>query len=132
MVDELAGAEGARTGLLGLMCHLAARPGHAELHQSTALRGASQKGYCFMQRRGSVSPRIPPIRSRRGPRRGHPAKFHADKDYDHGHLHRRYKRKVERFIAFVRTAAALKDTAHACCPRPGGWQTLQFDHGPPS
>ncbi|MGW5652573.1 hypothetical protein [Streptomyces humi] len=23
----------------------------------------------------------------------------------------------------------LKDTVHAWCPRPGGWQTLQFDHG---
>ncbi|MER7927388.1 hypothetical protein ABTY96_30305 [Streptomyces sp. NPDC096057] len=23
----------------------------------------------------------------------------------------------------------LKDTVHAWCPRPGGWQTLRFDHG---
>jgi hypothetical protein len=31
---------------------------------------------------------IPPIRSRRGPRRRRPAKLHADKGYDHGHLRR--------------------------------------------
>ncbi len=29
---------------------------------------------------------IPPIRSRRGPRRRRPAKLHADKGYDYGHL----------------------------------------------
>jgi transposase len=29
---------------------------------------------------------IPPIRSRRGPRRRRPAKLHADKAYDHAHL----------------------------------------------
>jgi transposase len=29
---------------------------------------------------------IPPIRSRRGPRRRRPAKFYADKAYDHAHL----------------------------------------------
>ncbi|OKJ72773.1 transposase [Streptomyces sp. CB02460] len=31
---------------------------------------------------------IPPIRSRRGPRRQKPAKLHADKGYDYGHLRR--------------------------------------------
>ncbi|AJF69418.1 transposase [Streptomyces vietnamensis] len=31
---------------------------------------------------------IPPIRSRRGPRRRRPAKLHADKGYDHDHLRR--------------------------------------------
>ncbi|KWW98591.1 Transposase IS4 family protein [Carbonactinospora thermoautotrophica] len=31
---------------------------------------------------------IPPIRSRRGPRRRRPAKLHADKAYDHPHLRR--------------------------------------------
>ena len=31
---------------------------------------------------------IPPIRSRRGPRRRHPAKLHADKGYDYHHLRR--------------------------------------------
>jgi IS5 family transposase len=31
---------------------------------------------------------IPPIRSRRGPRRRRPAKLHADKGYDYGHLRR--------------------------------------------
>lgn len=35
---------------------------------------------------------IPPIRSRRGPRRRRPAKLHADKGYDHDHL-RRWLRK---------------------------------------
>jgi hypothetical protein len=29
---------------------------------------------------------IPPIRSRRGPRRRRPAKLHADKAYDYAHL----------------------------------------------
>lgn len=32
---------------------------------------------------------IPPIRSRRGPRRRRPAKLHADKGYDFNHLRRR-------------------------------------------
>lgn len=31
---------------------------------------------------------IPPIRSRRGPRRRHPAKLHADKGYDYDHARR--------------------------------------------
>ncbi|MFI8643065.1 transposase, partial [Streptomyces chartreusis] len=31
---------------------------------------------------------IPPIRSRRGPRRRRPAKLHADKGYDYPHLRR--------------------------------------------
>ena len=31
---------------------------------------------------------IPPIRSRRGPRRRKPAKLHADKGYDYSHLRR--------------------------------------------
>ena len=31
---------------------------------------------------------IPPIRSRRGPRRRRPAKLHADKGYDYDHLRR--------------------------------------------
>ncbi|MFI9810295.1 hypothetical protein ACIHEJ_39485 [Streptomyces sp. NPDC052301] len=31
---------------------------------------------------------IPPLRSRRGPRRRRPAKLHADKDYDDPHLRR--------------------------------------------
>jgi IS5 family transposase len=31
---------------------------------------------------------IPPIRSRRGPRRRRPAKLHADKGYDYSHLRR--------------------------------------------
>lgn len=35
---------------------------------------------------------IPPIRSRRGPRRRRPAKLHADKGYDYEHL-RRWLRK---------------------------------------
>lgn len=35
---------------------------------------------------------IPPIRSRRGPRRRRPAKLHADKGYDYDHL-RRWLRK---------------------------------------
>jgi IS5 family transposase len=35
---------------------------------------------------------IPPIRSRRGPRRRKPAKLHADKGYDYDHL-RRWLRK---------------------------------------
>ena len=35
---------------------------------------------------------IPPIRSRRGPRRRPPAKLHADKGYDYDHL-RRWLRK---------------------------------------
>jgi IS5 family transposase len=35
---------------------------------------------------------IPPIRSRRGPRRRRPAKLHADKRYDYDHL-RRWLRK---------------------------------------
>jgi transposase len=32
--------------------------------------------------------RIPPIRSRRGPRRRQPAKLHGDKGYDYDHLRR--------------------------------------------
>ncbi len=35
---------------------------------------------------------IPPVRSRRGPRRRRPAKLHADKGYDYDHL-RRWLRK---------------------------------------
>ncbi|MFF4139675.1 transposase, partial [Streptomyces mirabilis] len=35
---------------------------------------------------------IPPIRSRRGPRRRKPAKLHADKGYDYDHV-RRWLRK---------------------------------------
>ncbi|MBZ2410598.1 transposase [Streptomyces sp. L06] len=31
---------------------------------------------------------IPPVRSRRGPRRRRPAKLHADKGYDYRHLRR--------------------------------------------
>jgi transposase len=34
---------------------------------------------------------IPPIRSRRGPRRRQPAKLHADKGYDYDHLRRRLR-----------------------------------------
>jgi transposase len=34
---------------------------------------------------------IPPIRSRRGPRRRRPAKLHADKGYDYDHLRRRLR-----------------------------------------
>lgn len=34
----------------------------------------------------SLARGIPPIRSRRGPRRRHPAKLHADKGYDYDHL----------------------------------------------
>jgi transposase len=35
---------------------------------------------------GATGGGIPPIRSRRGPRRRRPAKLHADKAYDHAHL----------------------------------------------
>ncbi|MCX5103236.1 IS5 family transposase [Streptomyces sp. NBC_00439] len=96
---------------------------------------------------------IPPIRSRRGPRRRRPGRLHADKgyDYDHlrgwlrkrgirhriarkgidysqrlgrhrwvvertvswpagcWHLHRRYERKAEQFLALVGIAAVLID-----------------------
>ncbi|KAF2779572.1 transposase DDE domain protein [Streptomyces sp. OM5714] len=78
---------------------------------------------------------IPPVRSRRGPRRRRPKRLHADKGYDYDHLrrwlrgrgirhrwvvertvswlagcrrlHRRYERKAEHFLAFVAIAAAL-------------------------
>jgi transposase len=36
---------------------------------------------------------IPPIRSRRGPRRRRPAKLHADKGYDYDHLRRWLRRR---------------------------------------
>jgi transposase len=36
---------------------------------------------------------IPPIRSRRGPRRRRPAKLHADKGYDYDHLRRRLRKR---------------------------------------
>ncbi len=36
---------------------------------------------------------IPPIGSRRGPRRRLPAKLHADKGYDYDHLHRWLRRR---------------------------------------
>lgn len=36
---------------------------------------------------------IPPIRSRRGPRRRRPAKLHADKGYDYDHLRRQLRRR---------------------------------------
>ena len=36
---------------------------------------------------------IPPIRSRRGPRRRRPAKLHADKGYDYKHLRRWLRRR---------------------------------------
>ncbi|EXU62343.1 transposase [Streptomyces sp. PRh5] len=36
---------------------------------------------------------IPPIRSRRGPRRRRPAKLHGDKGYDYGHLRRRLRQR---------------------------------------
>jgi transposase len=36
---------------------------------------------------------IPPIRSRRGPRRRRPDKLHADKGYDYDHLRRRLRRR---------------------------------------
>ncbi|MBP2579596.1 transposase [Streptomyces sp. PvR006] len=36
---------------------------------------------------------IPPIRSRRGPRRRLPAKLHADKGYDYDHLRRWLRRR---------------------------------------
>lgn len=60
---------------------------------------------------------IPPIRSRRGPRRRRPGKLHGDKGYDYRHLrrwlasrgivHRRYERKPEHFLAFTAIAATL-------------------------
>jgi transposase len=65
---------------------------------------------------------IPPIRSRRGPRRRRPAKLHADKGYDYDRwtiertmswlagcrrLHRRYERKAEHFLAFTAIACSL-------------------------
>jgi hypothetical protein len=36
---------------------------------------------------------IPPIRSRRGPRRRRPAKPHADKGHDYDHLRRRLRKR---------------------------------------
>ena len=36
---------------------------------------------------------IPPLRSRRGPRRRRPAKLHGDKAYDHAHLRRRLRER---------------------------------------
>ncbi|MFD5230378.1 IS5 family transposase [Streptomyces qaidamensis] len=39
---------------------------------------------------------IPPIRSRRGPRRRRPAKLHADKGYDYDHLRRWLRKRVIR------------------------------------
>jgi IS5 family transposase len=59
---------------------------------------------------------IPPIRSRRGPRRRRPAKLHADKGYDYDHLRRwlrkrgirhRIARKAEHFLAFTAIACSL-------------------------
>lgn len=47
---------------------------------------------------------IPPIRSRRGPRRRRPAKLHGDKGYDYDHL-RRWLRS--RILAFAGIAATL-------------------------
>lgn len=70
---------------------------------------------------------IPPIRSRRGPRRRRPSKLHADKGYDFDptgetrwtvertvswlggfrRLHRRYEREAEHFLAFTGIAVAV-------------------------
>ncbi|GAA3794466.1 hypothetical protein [Streptomyces chiangmaiensis] len=47
-----------------------------------------------------------------------------------GHLvFARSKRPLLEAPVFDSINQELKDTVHAWCPRPGGWQTLQFDHG---
>lgn len=53
---------------------------------------------------------IPPIRSRRGPRRRRPAKLHADKGYDHDHLRRWLRsRGIAHRIARKGTSSPLSD-----------------------
>ncbi|MGW4454537.1 hypothetical protein [Streptomyces sp. NPDC004599] len=47
-----------------------------------------------------------------------------------GHLvFARSKRPLLEAPVFNSISQELKDTVHAWWPRPGGWQTLQFDHG---
>ncbi|MFJ8141006.1 hypothetical protein [Streptomyces sp. NPDC096013] len=47
-----------------------------------------------------------------------------------GHLvFARSKRPLLEAPVFDGIHQELKDTVQAWCPRPGGWQTLQFDHG---
>ncbi len=47
-----------------------------------------------------------------------------------GHLvFARSKRPLLEAPVFDSIHQKLKDTVQAWCPRPGGWQTLQFDHG---
>ncbi|ANZ15305.1 transposase family protein [Streptomyces noursei ATCC 11455] len=63
---------------------------------------------------------IPPIRSRRGPRRRRPAKLHADKGYDYDHL-RRWLRK---------RGSAIASPAGASSP-PHGWAYIAgWSRGP--
>lgn len=52
---------------------------------------------------------IPPLRSRRGPRRRRPAKLHADKGYDYDHLRR----------GSPSAASATASPARASSPPPG-------------
>lgn len=53
---------------------------------------ASQRQHARQPRPGAARARMPPIRSRLGPRPRRPAKLRADKGYDHVHL-RRWLRK---------------------------------------
>lgn len=47
-----------------------------------------------------------------------------------GHLvFARSKRPLLEAPVFISISHELKDTVHAWWPRPGGWQTIQFDHG---
>ncbi|BDM72495.1 hypothetical protein HEK616_59820 [Streptomyces nigrescens] len=56
---------------------------------------------------------IPPIRSRRGPRRRLPAKLHADKGYDYDHLRR-----------WMRGRGITHWIARKGIDRPSGWASI--------
>ncbi|GGR43263.1 hypothetical protein GCM10015536_56520 [Streptomyces griseomycini] len=67
---------------------------------------------------------IPPIRSRRGPRRRRPAKLHADKGYDYDHLRRWLRKRGIRHASHARASsppngwAATAGSSSERCP---GW-----------
>ncbi|WP_455678725.1 IS5 family transposase [Streptomyces atratus] len=83
MKGELTGPNPVDRGKKGSKIHLITE--RTGLPLSIGISGAS------LHDRQALEPLvrgIPPIRSRRGPRRRRPAKLHADKDYDYDHLRR--------------------------------------------
>ncbi|MFG2746586.1 transposase [Streptomyces chartreusis] len=64
---------------------------------------------------------IPPIRSRRGPRRRRPGKLHADKGYDYRHLWQWLSQRGIQHRIAPRASIALSDSVDTAGPLNGPW-----------